>query len=150
MSIRYTHTNIIAKDWRSLAEFYVQVFGCKLVLPERDLSGKWIDRLTNFDGCSIKGAHLELPGYEMGPTLEIFSYDPEDTADAAKTINRLGYGHLAFHVDDVQAMLNKLLENGGSQYGDLVSQRYADGSLLTVVYACDPEGNIVELQNRKK
>jgi hypothetical protein len=35
----YVHTNLIAHDWRALAEFYQQVFGCVPVPPERDLSG---------------------------------------------------------------------------------------------------------------
>ena len=33
---RYVHTNLIARDWRELARFYVEVFGCELVPPERD------------------------------------------------------------------------------------------------------------------
>jgi predicted enzyme related to lactoylglutathione lyase len=44
--IRYVHTNIVAKDWKALAQFYCDVFGCKIVGPLRDLSGKWIDTLT--------------------------------------------------------------------------------------------------------
>lgn len=42
MGIKYVHTNIIAKDWKRLADFYIQVFNSKPLYPERDLSGKWI------------------------------------------------------------------------------------------------------------
>ena len=31
--MRYIHTNIVAKDWRRLADFYIQVFGCTPVPP---------------------------------------------------------------------------------------------------------------------
>ena len=101
MHIRYTHTNIIAKDWRKLADFYIQVFDCVPVPPERDLSGDWLEQLTAVSGCKIKGVHLALPGFENGPTLEIFSYTPEGEQPAEKPIHRMGYGHVAFHVDDV-------------------------------------------------
>jgi len=39
MATKYTHTNLIAKDWKRLLAFYQEVFGCIPVLPERDLSG---------------------------------------------------------------------------------------------------------------
>ena len=79
MSIKYVHTNIIADDWRALADFYIQVFGCKPVLPERDLSGSWLDSLTCIENSHITGIHLSLPGCgENGPTLEIFSYGKDN------------------------------------------------------------------------
>jgi predicted enzyme related to lactoylglutathione lyase len=147
MSIRYTHTNIVAKDWRKLADFYMQVFGCLPVPPERDLSGEWLEKLTAIPDCKIKGVHLALPGYENGPTLEIFSFEPQGEQPIEKLIHRMGYGHLAFHVDDVQQVLDDLLAHGGTTYGEVVKKMYPVLGELTAVYACDPEGNIIEIQN---
>jgi hypothetical protein len=62
MTIKYVHTNIIAKDWRSLADFYVQVFACKPLYPERNLAGEWIDQMTNIGNVRLRGIHLCLPG----------------------------------------------------------------------------------------
>lgn len=147
MSIKFAHTNIVAKDWRRLSDFYIKVFGCKPVLPERDLSGKWLERLTNIDNVRIKGIHLALPGYEAGPTLEIFQYDPENPDRHPSNISTQGLGHIAFVVDDVEDVLNKLIECGGKKYGSLEEKEYESLGVLTVVYAEDPEGNIVEIQN---
>ena len=74
-SIKYVHTNLVAKDWKSLAQFYIKVFGCKRKPPERNLSGKWLDTLTALKNANVKGIHLQLPGYGQkgGPTLEVFS-----------------------------------------------------------------------------
>src|SRR5665647_1175429 len=142
MKIKYTHTNIIAKDWESLADFYVKTFECVPLLPKRNLTGQWVDDFSGTKNCTIKGIHLALPGYEKGgPTLEIFSYDPENSNDFPKEINGYGYSHLAFEVDDVQAVLDKLLKNGGTQHGKLVNKTYEELGILTAVYACDPEGN---------
>ncbi len=150
MAIKYVHTNIIASDWRRLADFYIQVFGCKPLLPERDLSGEWVEKLTGVEGAKIKGVHLALPGYEDGPTLEIFEFDPWSLNIAEPTVNFSGIRHIAFHVDNVEETLFHLLQNGGSKLGKIVKKQYETLGLLTVVYARDPEGNIIELQNWRK
>lgn len=148
--VKYVHTNIIAKDWKRLAQFYIDVFQCTPVYPERNLSGAWIDKLTAIEDVKIKGIHLSLPGYTEGPTLEIFTYEPDDLAGERLHINRQGLAHLAFHVESVEAMLKKLIENGGEQLGQLVIKKYEGIGVLTAVYARDPEGNIIEIQNWKK
>jgi catechol 2,3-dioxygenase-like lactoylglutathione lyase family enzyme len=145
--IKYTHTNIVARDWKALAAFYTEVFGCRPVYPERDLSGDWLDGLTGVPEVRIRGIHLELPGHENGPTLEIFQYEPGEFQEEESPINRQGFGHLAFHVEDVQEVLDRLLARGGKQLGELVKKEIQGVGVLTAVYARDPEGNMVEIQN---
>lgn len=67
--------------------------------------------------------------------------------DSNKAIKKCGIAHIAFEVDDVENTLQLLLENGGSQIGDVVKTEYEDGRKAVFVYAADPEGNIVELQS---
>ncbi len=148
--IKYTHTNIIAKDWRRLSQFYINVFDCKPIYPERDLSGEWIDKITNINNVSIRGIHLTLPGYEDGPTLEIFEYHPDNLKSFEPNINQQGFGHIAFHVDSVEEILSKLIKYGGTQFGELVQKEYEGIGILTVVYTKDPEGNFIEIQNWNK
>ncbi|QGH36891.1 VOC family protein [Gracilibacillus salitolerans] len=152
MSIKYAHTNIVAKDWRRLADFYVNVFDCKYLDPERDLSGKWIENVTKIDKVRIRGVHLALPGYrEGGPTLEIFEYTPESLRiQQPPQINDQGFTHIAFVVDNVAEVLAKVIKNGGKKYGELVKKEYDSLGILTVVYAVDPECNIIEIQNWEK
>ena len=145
--IHYSHTNLIAKDVARMISFYRDVLGCQSIGETRDLSGEWVDRLTGIPGAHIFGEHLALPGYPAGgPTLEIFGYDfvlPQ----TVKAVNASGFAHIAFAVDDVAATLRQVLACGGGQIGELVENRYADGRTITVVYATDPEGNILELQS---
>ncbi len=143
---RYVHTNIIAKDYRKLIDFYKSVFHCKSIGETRDLRGEWLDRLTGIPDAHIVGEHLCLPGYqEDHPTLEIFSYDT--MGDACSGLNKCGIAHLAFEVDDVEKTLKLLLQKGGSQIGDVVKTKYEDGREAVFVYATDCEGNIIELQS---
>ncbi|NPV09680.1 MAG: VOC family protein [Anaerolineae bacterium] len=145
---RYAHTNLVAKDWRRLAHFYHSVFGCEPVPPERDLSGEWLDRATGIANARIRGVHLRLPGHgDRGPTLEIFQYlDRQEALQPAKTPDRPGLGHLAFQVDDVQAALARVVAAGGGAVGHTVTADIPQAGRITFVYATDPEGNIIELQ----
>ncbi len=146
VTARYVHTNIVALDWRRLAAFYVEVLGCEPVPPERHLSGEWLQRATGLEGARIDGVHLRLPGFgEGGPTLEVFEYGTP-TARPASLPNRLGLGHLAFAVDDVASALDKVLAAGGTAVGEIVTLPVPGAGRVTLVYARDPESNIIELQ----
>jgi catechol 2,3-dioxygenase-like lactoylglutathione lyase family enzyme len=121
---RYGHTNLIARDWRLLANFYERLFGCVPVPPERNYGGSDLERGTGVPGAALRGIHLRLPGHGAdGPTLEIYTYDRE-AASPPPAANRPGWGHIAFAVDET-----------------------ADGRRVTWCYVADPEGNIVELQS---
>ncbi len=146
VNARYVHTNLVARDWRRLAEFYERAFDCRRLPPERDLSGAWVDRLTGLEGAHIRGVHLRLPGWGPdGPTLEIFQYNflaPHEPPAA----NRPGFGHIAFAVEDVAAAQASVLEEGGGKLGELQTVDIPDVGAITLVYMTDPEGNLVELQ----
>jgi len=146
--IRYVHTNLVTDNWKALAQFYIDVFGCEPVYPERDLSGEWVDDLTGIKGARIRGIHLRLPGYgDGGPTLEIFEYAPEDENKVPRRINAKGFGHIAFLVDSVQDVLEKLIAHGGKAIGKVIKREYEGIGLLTAVYATDLDGNSIEIQN---
>ncbi len=147
--MRYVHTNIISNDWRSLAEFYIRTFQCRVVPPVRKQSGSWLVKGTGVANASLEGVHLQLPGYgKEGPTLEIYQYaDMEELQNINP--NTRGYSHIAFEVEDVALTLKDLESNGGKRNGE-ISQRKIEGvGKITFVYARDPEGNIIEIQSWK-
>ena len=80
---KYGHTILIAKDWRALAGFYQDQFGCLPVPPERDFKGADFERGTGIPGAELRGVHLRLPGHGTeGPTLEICLARPTATWSA--------------------------------------------------------------------
>jgi predicted enzyme related to lactoylglutathione lyase len=144
---RYGHTNLIAHDWRALARFYQEQFGCTPVPPERDFAGPDLDRGTGIPGARLRGAHLRLPGHGAeGPTLEIFNYD-RMVERPPTAVNRPGFGHIAFVVDDVPAACDAIVRAGGRKLGEIVTLTNAAEQRLTWVYVADPEGNAIELQS---
>ena len=146
LAARFAHTNLIARDWHALADFYQRVFGCIPVPPERNLSGPIMEAGTGVPGAHLRGMHLRLPGYgDNGPTLEIFTYNT--LADKPATaVNRPGFAHIAFAVDDVQAAREAVIAAGGRSVGEVVTVQIVTGAQVTWCYVADPEGNIIELQ----
>jgi len=148
--MKYVHTNIISNDWKKLIDFYVKTFECKVVPPIRNQSGEWLSKGTGVKDAKLQGAHLLLPGYGTnGPTLEIYQYS-EIEQQAIINPNTRGFGHIAFEVEDVEKTLYKLEANGGSRSGEVTIRVIEHVGEITFVYARDPEGNLIELQNWKK
>ena len=76
--MRYIHTNLVARDWKKLAEFYKDVFDCVEVLPERGLSGQWLDHATG-----LRGARAPSPSTMSGrPGAELSAWvgEPSGTS----------------------------------------------------------------------
>ena len=147
IAAKYKHTNLIAQDWRALADFYQQVFGCVPVPPERDFKGELLEAGTGLAGAHLRGVHLRLPGYgDDGPTLEVFNYNILEP-HSAPVVNRPGFGHIAFSVEDVAAAQAAVLQAGGRAVGQIVTLQIATGAKVTWCYVTDPEGNIIELQS---
>ena len=144
---RFGHVNLIARDWRALADFYVRLFGCELVPPERDYRGDDLAAGTGVPGAALRGAHLRLPGHgPNGPTLEIYQFEsmPDGLPPAA---NRPGFQHIAFAVPSVADARSAVLAAGGRAIGTVVTLQTADGRFVTWTYVTDPEENIIELQS---
>lgn len=147
MIIKYGHTNIVAKDWKKLADFYELVFNCSPVLPKLDHKGDWLDKGTGVSNAHLQGMHLRLPGYgDDGPTLEIYQYS--EIINSGKNVpNKQGFGHIAFQVDDITQLTELALKNGAQKIGELSEHFVENVRMLKFIFISDPEGNIIELQN---
>jgi catechol 2,3-dioxygenase-like lactoylglutathione lyase family enzyme len=148
--MRFSHTNIAAKDWKRLSDFYINVFNCRIKPPERNLSGDWLDKATGLKKAKLTGVHLLLPGHgDNGPTLEIFTY--EDTHECSSIMaNYTGFTHIAFEVENVETTLNIALSNGADLLGEVTEKKIENVGILKFVYLRDPEGNIIEIQSWEK
>ncbi len=150
VNAKYVHTNLIARDWKKLSQFYQEVFGCVPVPPERHYKGNDLERGTGVRGSELHGKHLRFPGYgDNGPTLEIYSYSLFEQG-MLPAVNRPGFGHIAFSVDDVEDARRTVIEAGGKAVGEVVALQTATGDSVTWCYVRDPEGNNIELQSWAK
>lgn len=144
---RYTHTNIVACDPERLARFYIDVLDCELS-ARRHLSEEWLGRGMGRPGTTLDVVHVRLPGLgggEDAPTIEIFRMP--DIKEGSATVHDVpGIMHMAFAVEDIHERLHRLIDAGGEPLGEVVSATVEGVGDVRFVYARDPEGNIVELQ----
>jgi len=66
-SVKCVHTNLVARDWKLLADLYIKVFGCLVKPPERNLKGDWLGRLTLLKN-GISQAVAFQPLHDPGPS----------------------------------------------------------------------------------
>ncbi len=145
--MKYAHTNIICNDIEKISQFYINVFKCSQMGKESTMQGDWLDKGTGLKNAKARSVVLNLPGFDKnGPTLEIFEYEQTEDVERKPNSNSKGFGHIAFSVDNVEEVLEKVLENGGATKGELVKKEFGSG-ILTYTYVTDPEGNIIEIQN---
>jgi hypothetical protein len=55
--IKFAHTNIIARGWKKLVQFYIDIFECEPAYPERDLEGDWFGKVTSIPDVRVRGIH---------------------------------------------------------------------------------------------
>lgn len=145
--MKFAHTNIISLNWKTLADFYIKTFDCKIVPPIRNQAGNWLEKGTGLENAKLEGVHLLLPGYgENGPTLEIYQYETIEKQDFIPP-NKRGFGHIAFEVESVEEILKNFTKNGGTVFGEVTKRQIQNVGEITFVYARDPEGNLIELQS---
>ena len=142
--MKFSHVSIVARDTNKLADFYKDVFGCEEVEPRTNLTGDALSRGNGFPNAEIFAAWLNLPGVD-GPFLEIFEYrDYEDCPQPA--VNRPGFNHISFDVEDLQAVCKAVIAAGGFAQGEITS--FEGENPFSYVYMRDPEGNILDLKQR--
>jgi catechol 2,3-dioxygenase-like lactoylglutathione lyase family enzyme len=136
---RLDHVGIVVDDLEAATEFFAQ-----LGLETTDAGsaeGGWVDRIVALDGVRLEIAFAQTPdGHGLLELIKFHSPPAEgDTGRAAA--NAHGLRHLAFAVDDIDAVVAGLQARGTELVGEVV--RYEDSYKLC--YVRGPEGIIVEL-----
>lgn len=143
--MRFGHVSMVARDTDRLADFYKAVFGCQDIVQRWYMSGELVSRGNGVPNSEIYAARLSLPGVD-GLFLEIFQY--KNIQDRpTPPVNQPGYGHISFEVEDIHATFDTIIEAGGTALGKIADLGTAQAPVLCV-YVRDPEGNVVELEQR--
>ena len=117
------HINIVVADLEMMVGFYRDVLGFE-VTREATISGQWIGAVVGLKGVVGKVVYLELA---VGPRVELIEYvSPAGPRPAGMDqANTQGMRHMAFEVDDIQAVAATLKQRGVKMMGDvqIVSHR---------------------------
>ena len=142
------HVNLVVADLPRMLAFYRDVLGFKItkqVNIERRVD--WQNRRTD---QRLGGGRL--PGSAERARIELLRFLSPDAIRVVgvEQPNTIGLRHLAFKVDDINAMTAKLCAAGVEFFSDVQTVpdsqvTYAGGVRKRLVYFRDPEGNILEL-----
>jgi catechol 2,3-dioxygenase-like lactoylglutathione lyase family enzyme len=137
---RMDHVGIVVNDLADAVAFFAQL-GLELQ-GEATVEGDWVDRIVGLEGVRAQIAMLQTPDGHGRLELTKFHTPAADGGGYQYApANATGIRHVAFAVEDIDAVLARLRARGAELVGEL--GRYEDRYRLC--YVRGPEGIIVEL-----
>ena len=136
------HVGIVVDDLAAAIEFFVEL---GLVLQgEGPVEGSWVDRIVGLDGVRADIAMMQTPDGNGRLELTKFHSPSKQGDNRRAPANTPGIRHIAFAVEDIDAVVGGLRARGAELVGEL--ERYKDSYRLC--YVRGPEGIIIELAER--
>jgi len=139
---RMEHVGIVIDDLAAATAFFVEL-GLELQ-GEGSVEGGWVDRVVGLEGVRVDYAMMETPDGHGRLELVKFHAPSGPGGDRHAPANTPGIRHLAFAVDDIDAVVASLRAHGGELVGEV--ENYED--IYRLCYVRGPEGIIVELAER--
>jgi catechol 2,3-dioxygenase-like lactoylglutathione lyase family enzyme len=141
---RIDHIGIIVNDLDAAKEFFVD-FGL-VVHGEVGLEGALLERLLGLDEVKTSLVMMGPPDGEANIELIKFHRPAGGQVPEHAAVNALGIRHIAFLVEDIEAIVAKLQAKGAEPFSAV--QRYEDSYKLC--YVRGPEGIILDLAEEIK
>jgi catechol 2,3-dioxygenase-like lactoylglutathione lyase family enzyme len=139
---RMEHVGVVVDDLAAATAFFVEL-GLKLQ-GEAPVAGGWVDRVVGLEGVRAEIAMMETADGHGRVELTKFHAPSGRGGDRHAPANAPGIRHLAFAVDEIDAVVAGLRARGVELVGEV--ERYGDSYRLC--YVRGPEGIIVELAER--
>lgn len=142
------HVGIQVADLERSVTFYRDLLGFEVVFqwnPQAD----YIRTMVGYPSPDIHAAVLRLPG-DTGVFLEILEYRNVDREPVDTRTANPGTAHIAFFVDDCDALYEELVAKGVRSVSAPVTPTIGPNEGGRAVYMIDPDGIRVELITSKR
>jgi catechol 2,3-dioxygenase-like lactoylglutathione lyase family enzyme len=136
---RMDHVGIVVEDLADAVAFFVEL-GLE-PQGEAPVQGDWVDRIVGLEGVRAQIVMLGTPDGHGRVELAQFHTPAANGGRRHAAANIPGIRHIAFAVDDIDAVLARLRARGAELVGEL--GRYENRYRLC--YVRGPAGIIVEL-----
>lgn len=136
-TITFSHIGICVSDLARSERFYTQVFG--FVLSHSVEAGPPFDVLSELPELKLRASFLKRDG----TTIELLYYEHPVAVGPSerRPMNQLGLTHLAFTLDDLSQVADRIVKHGGRVYPQTrVNTRMGD-----FMFCTDPDGTRIEL-----
>ncbi len=147
---RIDHVGINVNDLPAAKAFFLNL-GLELQ-GEGSLEGAWLDRIVGLNDVKTSYAFFRVPDGQTGQTsqanIELIKYhtpsDENGIQQPLANANTLGIRHIAFAVEDIEAVIARLKERGTETFSEI--QDYE--GMYKLCYVRGPEGIILELAEK--
>jgi catechol 2,3-dioxygenase-like lactoylglutathione lyase family enzyme len=136
------HVGIVVDDLAAATKFFVEL-GLELQ-GEGSVEGRWVDRVVGLNGVRASIAFLQTQDGQGRLELTKYHTPTSQGSNQHAPANTPGIRHIAFAVEDIDAVVAGLRARGAELVGEV--ERYEDSYRLC--YVRGPEGIIVELAER--
>jgi len=138
----FVHVGLVVEDLDETVRFLALLgFDCG---KPGVFSGEWIDRIIGLEHVSVEVVMVRAPdGTDVFEVVRFHS-PSAGAQEAAPAANRPGLRHIAFKVDDVRGVVDRVRHAGWETVGEIVDFE----SMFLLCYVRGPEGLIVELAER--
>ena len=140
------HTSFTVSDLDRSVDFYVSVLGFELLnRSARDRS--FTEKVVGVPGAQIEVAYVQAPGHR----LELIQYiEPKDRGEVVSRPCDTGFAHVAFDVDDIDAVVAAVRVAGVEPLSEPVVINAGPNSGGKAVYTRDPDGVTIEFIQKSR
>ena len=139
MLIGFNHTGLVVRDLETMVQFYTQQIGLKVLFE--------VDSVAPPDGDHTGGPgarrKLIFVGLDGDHKIEFVYYIDPPATEGHLDKHQFGSMHVCFDVADLRQTYESL-SGRGVKFVTEPKFREVEGKNIGVIYAYDPEGNLIE------
>ena len=138
----FVHVGLVVEDLDETVRF-LTLLGLECSEPGT-FSGEWIGQIIGLEDVTVELVMVRGPDGRDVFEVVRFHSPSAGAQEPAPAPNRPGLRHVAFKVDDVRAVVDRVREAGWETVGEIVDFE----NTFLLCYIRGPEGLIVELAER--
>ncbi len=138
MITKFRHVGIAVTDMQRSLKFYRDLLGFSIVVDEIE-EGEYFNRLIGIQNARGHVVKLSAPD---GTILELFQFFSHPLAKPpVHAFNIMGCNHIAYTVNDINQLYEKLIRNGVTFLSEPLSSTYDP---VKTMFCYDPDKTLVQ------
>ena len=138
---RVDHTGFTVSSLDDSLKFWVDAMGFKHLYTWTFETGPFIEQVVGVPGAAMRLAMVEGPGH----MIELLEYtSPDDRQTYKPRSSDVGSVHLAFYVENIDALLARIASFGWLPVGNVQTVESGERKGLRLIYVRGPDGVTLE------